>query len=200
MPLSVSEACLSFLMAGLVVILQPYKNFPQCDRFFVAVLHDGHRCLILLLLIFMSILISVLYILFIVVFIYLVYRLLKCCCCCKKQQSQTIVAQQNSPEDVDDPRLVPERRPLIQPTTSEVRVVLGNDYVPDDLYPDRMVNPRGYREQHCQYQPLEESILHENYLQSVLLLTVIFLFWLMTFLSIYVSDQFHLSNDYYWQH
>ena len=70
------------------------------------------------------------------VFIYLVYRLLKCCCCCKKQQSQTIVAQQNSPEDVDDPRLVPEHRPLIQPTTSEVciRVVLGNDYVPDDLY------------------------------------------------------------------
>ena len=111
---------------------------------------------------FMSILISVLYLPFIVVFIYLVYRLLKCCCCCKKQRSQTIVAQQNSPEGVDDPCLVPERRPLIQPTTSEVWVVLGNDYVPDDLYPDRMVNPCGYREHHCQYQPLGESVLHEN--------------------------------------
>ena len=68
--------------------------------------------------------------------------------------------RQYSPDGVDNPQLVPERRPLIEPTTTEV--ALGDDYVPDDLYPDRMVNPGGYREQHCQYQPLEDSVLQEN--------------------------------------
>ena len=95
----------------------------------------------------------------IVVSIYLTYLLLKCCCCCKRQ-SRAIVARQDSPDGVDNPHLVPECRPLIEPTTTEV--ALGSDYVPDNLYPDRMVNPCGYREQHCQYQPLEDSILQEN--------------------------------------
>ena len=99
----------------------------------------------------------VLYIPVIVVFIYLIYHLLKCCCCCKRQ-SQAIVARQYSPDGVDNPHdLVPECRPLINPTTTEV--VLDDNYVPDDLYPDRMVNPGGYREQHYQYQPLEDSVL-----------------------------------------
>ena len=92
----------------------------------------------------------------IVISIYLIYCLLKCCCSCKKQCQD----RQYSPEGVDNPHLVPECRPLIEPTTTEV--ALGDDYVPDDLYPDRIVNPCGYREQHCQYQPLEDSVLHEN--------------------------------------
>ena len=164
LPLSVSEACLSFLMAGLVVILQPYKK-------------TAHNVIDFLLLFFMTVIgassftygnfmlkfgtilpnfLFVLYIPVIVVFIYLVYHLLKCCCSYKRRSQ--IVARQYSPDGVDNPHIVPERRPLISPTVTEV--VLDDDYVPDDLYPDRMVNPGGYREQHCQYQPLlEESIV-----------------------------------------
>ena len=164
--LQVSEACLSLLMAGLVVILQPYKK-------------TAHNVIDFLLLFFMAVIsaaslasyyigslivVRVNFELFlpplpvIVVSIYLIYCLLTCCC--KKRRQLDIVARQDPPDGVDNPHIVPEHRPLLNPTTTEV--VLNDNYVPDDLYPDRIINPGGYREQHCQYQPLEDSVLLEN--------------------------------------
>ena len=36
-------------------------------------------------------------------------------------------------------------------------VVALDNYVADDLYADRVLNPSGYKEEHTQYQPVDEA-------------------------------------------
>ena len=54
-----------------------------------------------------------------------------------------------------------ERTPLVtQPTTMEV--TLDDNYVQDDLYADRILNPGGYKEQHNRYLLIQASTADES--------------------------------------
>ena len=139
--LQLSGACLSFLLAGLVLILRPYKK-------------TAHNTIDFLTLFLMALLAALsssvpllpgsdtfknyiianpMYLPFLILVGYLIYRLFKCCCCACVTRN----AHQSSDDDENNPT---EQPPLLIPTTE---VGIG-DYVQDDVYPDRIVNPGGY--------------------------------------------------------
>ena len=143
--LPLSAACLSFVLAGLVLILRPYKK----------VSHNAIDFLILFVMVFLAVLSGVtiysflvpryiimgpLYLPFLCLVVYLIYRMFKCCCCCC-----TCCVTKNSHKSDNENNLSasPEQQPLLIPATT-TEVVLS-DYVQDDLYPDRIVNPGGYK-------------------------------------------------------
>ena len=79
---------------------------------------------------------SVVFFPFLVLCLYLIYRLVKHFCVriiCKKEQERNPDNVQQSNE---------ERAPLIVPVTT----VSIDNYVPDDLYADRVLNPDVYNE------------------------------------------------------
>ena len=85
------------------------------------------------------IIIGPLYLPFLCLVVYLIYRMFKCCCCC----CCTCVTKNSHKSDDENNLSAPsEQQPLIPATTSEVGL---SDYVQDDLYPDRIVNPGGYK-------------------------------------------------------
>ena len=133
--LAVCKACLCFVMAGLVLLLQPYKK-------------TAHNVIDFLILVLMTVIGAssftnyelvvdfeyiLVYLPFFVLVSYLVYRLL----CCKRKPK--IDAHHSSPNKVNQP---PESTPLLFPPTTTL--VALDDYKQDDLYPDRMVNPGEY--------------------------------------------------------
>ena len=131
-----SAACLSFVMAGLVLILQPYKK-------------TSHNVIDFLTLFWMALygalavmsfyVIACMFLPFLVLVVYFMYRLIKCCCC--KCCSLTQNVRNSLRDDENNPSVPLERQPLLKPTTTEVKFA---DYVEDDVYPDRIVNPGGY--------------------------------------------------------
>ena len=132
--LPVAEACLGFLLAGLVLLLRPYKNI-------------AHNMIDFLTLFFMTLLLNFigLFLLpFFILLIYTIFRVLKSCCCCACKTRNAS----------DDEAAVPaERQPLLAPalpTRSEV--AFDNE---NELYPDRICNPDGYNK-YNQYRPLSE--------------------------------------------
>ena len=140
-PLSVSEACLSIVMAGLVVIMRPYKK----------IAHNVIDFLILFFLIVIGVLsligsfafigYGLSYWPFIVIFCYVCYRLLKyCCCACVALRRGNV--RQVIPSNEANPSSTTERQPLLKPpTTSEVTL---SDCAEDNRYADRMINPGQY--------------------------------------------------------
>ena len=153
LPLPLSAACLSFVLAGLVLILRPYKK----------VAHNTIDFLTLFLMALVAALSGVynnsssfflntpnliiagpLFLPFLCLVVYLIYRMFKCCCCCCC--CCTCVTRNSHKSDNDNennPSAPSEQQPLLIPaTTSEVVL---SDYVQDDLYPDRIVNPGGYK-------------------------------------------------------
>ena len=153
--LAVCKACLSFVMAGLVLLLQPYKK-------------AAHNVIDFLILLLMTVIgassftadydlvvyfiYGLAYLPFAVLILYLVvYRLLWCCCC---NQRPKLGALQSS---VDEVSKSSESTPLLKTQVPTSSVVSLEDYKPDDQYPDRMVNPGAYDERHSQYLPLAES-------------------------------------------
>ena len=148
--LAVCKACLCFVMAGLVLLLQPYKK-------------TAHNVIDFLILVLMTVIGAssftnyelvvdfeyiLVYLPFLVLVSYLVYRLLRCIC----YQKPKLDPHQSSPNKVNQPS---ESTPLLKPPTTSV-VALDN-YKLDDLYPDRMVDPSGYKKHHTQYLPPAES-------------------------------------------
>ena len=133
-----SAACLSFVMAVLVLLLQPYKK-------------TSHNVIDFLTLFWMALygalavmshyILGCLFLPFLVLVVYYMYRLIKCCCgkcCCLTQNVH------NSLRDNENNLSVPlERQPLLNLTSTKVKFA---DYVEDDVYPDRIVNPGGYTE------------------------------------------------------
>ena len=127
----ISQPCLCFVMAGLVVILQPYKK-------------TAHNVIDFLLLFFMTIasVVSImfypndniafgyLFLPFFILFVYTIYRLLKKCCACVAQRRAT-----------HQPSV--QAKPLSEhkPATA----VANDEYIEDDLYADRILNPDGYK-------------------------------------------------------
>ena len=146
--LPLSAAYLSFVLAGLVLILRPYKkvahNTIDFLTLFLMTLFGALSAVSIAVRAPISdfIIMGPLYLPFLCLVVYLIYRMFKCCCCCC---CCTCCVTKNShkPDNENYPSAPSERQPLLIPaTTSEV--VLG-DYVQDDLYPDRIVNPGGYK-------------------------------------------------------
>ena len=141
-PLSVSEACLSFVMAGLVVIMRPYKKI-------------AHNVIDFLILFFLTVIGApsfmgyvarifawiIIYLPFVVIFCYVFYRLLKHCCCACVALRRCNVCQV-IPGNEANPSSPTERQPLLKPPTTSV--VTLKDYDEDDGYADRMINPSRY--------------------------------------------------------
>ena len=143
--LPLSAACLSFVLAGLVLILRPYKKVAHSTidfltLFLMALFAAPSGVPINDIDIPYLIIIGPLYLPFLCLVVYLIYRMFKCCCCCC---CACVTKNSHKPDDENNPSAPSEQQPLLIPaTTSEV--VLG-DYVQDDLYPDRIVNPGGYK-------------------------------------------------------
>ena len=145
-PLSVSEACLSFVMAGLVVIMRPYKKI-------------AHNVIDFLILFFLTMIgapsfmrffaviftfCGPIYLLFVAIFCYVSYRLLKhCCCACVALRRGNI--HQIIPGNKANLSLLTERQPLLKPTTTSV--VTLKDHDEDDGYADRIIHPSRYNKE-----------------------------------------------------
>ena len=132
-----AAACLSFVLAGLILLLQPYKK-------------TSHNVIDFLTLFWMALcgalavmsfyVMGCLFLPFLVLVVYFMYRLIKCCCgkCCCLTQNVRNSLRNNE----NNPSVPLERQPLLNPTTTEVKFA---DYVEDDVYP-RIVDPGGYTE------------------------------------------------------
>ena len=142
--LGTSEICLSVVMIGLVLILQPYKQ-------------TAYNVIEFLMIFFMAVIgglstsglniyviIGPLFLPFLFLLTYFIYRVLKYCCCA----CVTWSIHRSSPDDENNPSPSEQQPILAPPTTTEVTL---DDYVQDDLYADRILNPGQYDEQHDQY-------------------------------------------------
>ena len=166
------QVCMSFLMTGMVAILHPYKR-------------TAHNVLDFLIFCFMIVspLLSVLdldllsslyvhiyigadylpfrniiYLQFLGFLLIFFYRLLKFCCFsvnCKRKAALRL------PGNNSNPSSLPECTPLVTHLATTV-VTLDNDYVQDDLYADRILNPDGYKEQHNRYPSIQASTADES--------------------------------------
>ena len=149
----------SFVLAAMIVILRPYKkpmhNLINCLLFFYMFLIS--EVIFIPLLNIYSIYLdvsSVIYILFLILCLYFIYQL--CKLCIKHVQKRRNVVK-NRLQDESDAATDAEQAPLLPPVPC-MNVALGDcEYVADDLYADRVLNPGGYNEQHTHYQPLENS-------------------------------------------
>ena len=140
-PLATSEVCLSVVMIGLVLILQPYKKI-------------AHNIIDFLMVFYMAVIgglssanfdlyvtIGPLFLPFLVLLTYLSYYLLKYCY--YAYVTRTALHHQYSPDNESNPQLLLEKQLTIAPpTTTEVSL---DDYVQDDLYADRILNPGEYK-------------------------------------------------------
>ena len=149
-PILIIEAGWSFLLAGLVILLKPYKK-------------TTHNVIDFFLLFFMTLiaLFSVtsydsslivghipIYLPASVFLFYLFYKLLRLCssCCsgkCRKSQQ----LEQPPAEQLDNSAQQDLNSPLLNSAASHTNLALS-DYVADDTFADRVMNPNGYREEH----------------------------------------------------
>ena len=131
-----SAAGLSFVFAGLVLLLRPYKKTSQniidfLTLFWMSVV--GAVAIIAF-----SLVTPILFLPFLVLLCYLMYRVIKCCCRCTTR----IFHNSSCDDDIPyAPLQQQQQQSLIPPTTTVVGL---GDYDEDDEYPDRMVHPDGY--------------------------------------------------------
>ena len=129
-------------MAGLVLILRPYKKTSHnMIDFLTLFLMTLFAALSVTGTLSVYILFGPLHLPFLCLVGYLIYRMFKYCSCCCACVTQNVY--KSSTDDENNPSAPPSEvlQPLIPPTTTEVEL---DDYVEDDLYPDRIVNPGGY--------------------------------------------------------
>ena len=130
----ISQPILCFIMTWLVVIFQPYKK-------------TAHNVIDFLLLFVMTVASTVSSLLnpiiniefgyvmlpFLVLFIYIIYRLLRSCgCVCMK-------SRRRETDQDDEPKTWPQSDPDLTTTAAA-----SDEYIEDDLYADRILNPDGY--------------------------------------------------------
>ena len=152
-----AEMFIAFIMAGIVLILRPYKKVVHnvsdfmlflfmCPISYLCSLNidNGgidHHLLLLRNIIFLP---------FLVVSFIILCKLLKYCC------TKRSVAHQPSPDNERNP--LSERIPLITTAPTTTEVTLDDDYIEDSVYADRIVNPRRYNEEHNRfYGSIQES-------------------------------------------
>ena len=138
--LPLSGASLSFVMAGLVLILRPYKKtihniIDFLTLFLMTLLAALSATYIDSIFHFLNI--CLFYLPFLCLVVYVIYHMLKCCCCACVTQNAFRNSSHNNPSESS------EQRPLLIPPITRTVVGIG-DYDEDDDYPDRMVHPDGY--------------------------------------------------------
>ena len=126
---------MSFVFAGLVLLLQPYKKVSHNIIDFLTLFWMSVIGAMAILTFFETL---ILILPFLVLLCYLIYRVIKYCCCCATRNMHN-----SSRDDADIPYapLQQQQQPLVPLTTS---VVALSDYDEDEEYPDRMVHPDGY--------------------------------------------------------
>ena len=141
----VTEICLSFVLAVVIILFRPYKqvfySFTDFIFVFFLLLLSTYACFGNELLIDSNFIFSltgfcIMFLPFLGLCLYITYRLLKPCCLqilCKNKTERNAVD-----EEPDQ-----EQAPLIVPVTT----VSVNDFVADSLYADRILNPSEYNEQ-----------------------------------------------------
>ena len=130
--ITLSQPCLCLIVAGLVVILQPYKK-------------AAHNVIDFLLLFSMIVASAIsatigpvnniiggafpFFVPFLAFFVYVIYRLIKSCCACVKRKRDA-----HQPSLHESPQSDQHTKP-----------VTNDEYIEDDLYADRILNPDGYK-------------------------------------------------------
>ena len=136
-PLATSEVCLSVVMIGLVLILQPYKQIVHNIIDFLIIFYMGVISGLSSAHFDLYVTIGPLFLPFLVLLTYLIYCLLKYCYYCAYV---TWTAQHH--QHLENNHLPSEQQPILAPpTTTEVTL---DEYVQDDLYADRILNPGLY--------------------------------------------------------
>ena len=144
-------------MAGLVILLRPYKK-------------NAHNIIDFLILFFMMLIaimsfisndISavvgyfVIYLPTLVLMFYLFYKLMRLCvtCCKCKRFYQRLTPEQPPNAEQLENSAQHDSNSLIQVATHSILVI--SDYVPDDMFADRLLNPAGYKkESRTRYQAI----------------------------------------------
>ena len=165
-PILIIEASWSFLLAGLVILLRPYKK-------------TAHNVIDFFLLFFMTLIAVISYVSYdfssvvghvlvyapaSVLLFYLIYKLFRLCCtCCKcthKKSLQLLTPEQppiNDDEQLENSVQRDINSPILVPAVTHTSLVLS-DYAADDTFADRLLNPAGYKEVHCtRYQTIETA-------------------------------------------
>ena len=153
------EGSLSFIMAGLVVLLRPYKR-------------TIHNAIDFFLFFYMSLIAalsiipssslflghSIAYLPAAVLFFYLIFKLVKFCCVCARSRHSKRLKKTDK---------TVKQEPLINSlgaeAASEVPRHVGHSnvslssYIADDMFADRMLNPSQYKEEHTHYHQIEDD-------------------------------------------
>ena len=138
-------ASFSFVLAGLVLILRPYKKVAHniiefLTLFLIALLGalsvilNTNRYILVGPLMFLP---------FLVLVCYLVYRVFKLCCA-----SVTCKVRKFTPKQVISPFPSKDKeQPLLDSSPKLIKCteISLDEYIQDDLYADRILNPRGYK-------------------------------------------------------
>ena len=142
-PITAIESAISLLMSGMVVLLRPYKK-------------TAHNIIDFLILFFMAVLsgtsliqfvpgfasVTIIYLPFIVVVCYVIYRIFKQCC-----EIVTCERRTKRPKKTMD-RMLRVSLTDSQPSTTSSEVTISmvslTDYVSDDIFADRIINPNKY--------------------------------------------------------
>ena len=167
-PILIIEGSWSFLLAGLILLLRPYKK-------------TAHNVIDFFLLFFMTLIAVMSYVSYdfssvvghvlvyapaSVLLFYLIYKLFRLCCtCCKcthKKSLQLLTPEQpliNDDEQLENSVQRDLNAPILVPAVTHTSLVLS-DYAADDTFADRLLNPAGYKEVHCtRYQTIETAPL-----------------------------------------
>ena len=151
-PILLIEASWSFLLAGLIILLRPYKK-------------TTHNVIDFFVLFFMMLIAVLSYVSYdlssvvghiliylpaLVLILFLFYKLTRLCCTCKTHKKSHQLLTSEPPPINNTEQLVNSVQHV--PVASRTSLVLS-DYVADETFADRLLNPAGYREEHCTSLP-----------------------------------------------
>ena len=158
-PILLIEASWSFLLAGLIILLRPYKK-------------TTHNVIDFFVLFFMMLIAVLSYVSYdlssvvghiliylpaLVLILFLFYKLTRLCCTCKTHKKSHQLLTSEPPPINNTEQLVNSVQHV--PVASRTSLVLS-DYVADETFADRLLNPAGYREEHCtHYQAIDTDPL-----------------------------------------
>ena len=157
------ELSMAFIMAGMVLILRPYKKVVHnvidfmiflfmCPISFLSYLNilDIDTIINIFSNTRLVLLRNIIFLPFLIFSFVILCKLLKYCC------TKRSVARQPPPDDERNPPS--ECTPLVTTAPTTTEVTLDDDYTEDSFYADRTVNPRRYNEEHNQfYGSIRES-------------------------------------------